>query len=235
MVSRASQGLLAKALSVLQGAPPFSGHAPRPFFSFFRSFTPSHVFGSPAGPPGPPGAVGVPNTLPPVPPAPVAVGELTPDSSRSSASFTNPLDSRPTFVSAPRPAASFDRASSEYINFGSQQFSPGTTGVSFISAFSFTGPVGSWERVYDFGSGPASNNFVLARQGTSNNLIMFCFVGPNGSPIEMSLPGFIQQNQIIVSVVTCVAHFKPAFKNNLPNQSASGTHHQVPTGFSSGG
>jgi hypothetical protein len=116
------------------------------------------------------------------------------------------LNSRPTFVSAPRPAASFDRASSEYINFGPLQFTPGTTGVSFISAFSFTGSVGNWERIFDFGSGPGNKNFVLAREGTSNNLILICFVGPNGSPVEMKLPGFIQQNQIIVSVVTCVTH-----------------------------
>ncbi len=165
---------------------------------------------SPAGPPGPPGAAAAPNSLPPAPPAPLSVCELAPDTERSSNAFTNPLNSRPTFVASPRPAASFDRASGEYLNYGPIAFSPGTTGVTFISAFSFTGSVGIWERVYDFGSGPGNKNFVLAREGTSNNLIMFFFI-PNGAPIQMKLTGFIQQNQIIVSVVTYVVQMRSAF------------------------
>lgn len=156
----------------------------------------------PPGPPGPPGAGPNPNALPPPPPTPASVAELTSDTSRSSSSFTNPLNTRPTFVAAPRPAAAFDRASNEFINFGPLDMSPGSTGVSFISAFSFTGAAGTWERVFDFGNGPDSGNFLLTREGTSNNLKLFTNIGRGAAMAELTLAGFIQQNQIVVSVAT---------------------------------
>ena len=58
------------------------------------------------------------------------------------------------------------------------------------------------ERIYDFGSGPDSGNFILARQGTSNDLGLFANWGRGGAGAWLSLPGFIQQNQIVVSVAT---------------------------------
>jgi hypothetical protein len=158
---------------------------------------------SPPGPPGPPGGP-APNALPPPPPSPTSVAELTPDTSRASEAFTNPLNSRPTFVVAPRPAASFNRASNEFINYGPLDFSLGSTGVSFVTAFSFTGSVGTWERIFDFGNGPDSGNYILAREGTSNTLILLTNFGRGSSQAVLRLPNYIQQNQIIVSVVTCV-------------------------------
>ena len=83
--------------------------------------------------------------------------------------------------------------------------SPGSTGVSFISAFSFTGAAGQWERVFDFGNGPDSGNFLLAREGTSNNLKLFTNIGRGAAMAELTLAGFIQQNQIVVSVATYVS------------------------------
>jgi len=154
----------------------------------------------PPGPPGPPGAA--PNIIPPPPTSPPSVAELTPDTTRTSNSFTNPLATRPTFVSAPRPAAAFDRASSEFLNFGPLLLTPGTTGVTFIAAFSFTGSVGSWERIFDFGSGPDSGNFLLAREGTSNTLTLFSNHGRGAAGANLRLENFIQQNQIVVSVST---------------------------------
>ena len=61
------------------------------------------------------------------------------------------------------------------------------------------------ERIYDFGSGPDSGNFYLARQGTSNDLGLIANWGrgTNGSAAAtLTLAGFIQQNQTVVSVAT---------------------------------
>jgi hypothetical protein len=129
---------------------------------------------------------------------PLTVVELTPDTP-----VANPLESRPTFVSSPHPAAVFDRASKQFINFGPLDFSPGVTGMSLISAFSFTGSPGNWERIIDFGNGPDDINFVLAREGTSNNLVFQM----------LRLPGIIQPNKIIVSVVTYVV-FDATYRTN---------------------
>jgi hypothetical protein len=47
-------------------------------------------------------------------------------------------------------------------------------GISFVASFAFTGDQpGSWERIFDFGSGPDTGNFGLARIGTSNDLMFF--------------------------------------------------------------
>jgi hypothetical protein len=120
---------------------------------------------------------------------PVVVIEVTPQAAFNFRQLsTNP----PTFVSSPHPAYAFDRTSKQFINLGLLNFSPGITGMSLISAFSFTGSRGNWERIIDFGNGPQAINFNIARQGTTNNLVFQNLV----------LPDIIQQNKIFVSVIT---------------------------------
>jgi hypothetical protein len=95
--------------------------------------------------------------------------------------------------------------------------SPGVTGVSFISAFSFTGSPGNWERIFDFGNGPDTGNFVLSREGRSNNLVLYpdLFHSPGSVRASrmLKLQGFIKQNQIYVSVVTYVV-FDATYRTN---------------------
>jgi hypothetical protein len=67
-------------------------------------------------------------------------------------------------------------------------------------------------------------------------LVLHAYVGPNGSPLILRLNNFIQQNQIVVSVITCVHTLQPPASKTKPlHHSVSGTHHTAPTGFSGGG
>ena len=62
--------------------------------------------------------------------------------------------------------------SRSYLDFGRTVANP-NDGISFVVSFAFTGnEPGNWERVFDFGSGPDSGNFILARMGVSNDLAM---------------------------------------------------------------
>ena len=58
------------------------------------------------------------------------------------------------------------------------------------------------ERIYDFGSGPDSGNFYLMRQGAGNDLFLGANVGRGSAAASLTLVGFIQQNQTVVSVAT---------------------------------
>ncbi len=52
--------------------------------------------------------------------------------------------------------------------------------------------MGNWERIFDFGNGPDSGNFILAREGMTNNLKFFANYGRGAATAEFTLPGFIQ-------------------------------------------
>ncbi len=64
-----------------------------------------------------------------------------------------------------------------YLDFG-HSVADLNEGISFVASFAFTSDqAGSWERVFDFGSGPATGNFVLARQGGGNDLTFIAIIG----------------------------------------------------------
>jgi hypothetical protein len=71
---------------------------------------------------------------------------------------------------------SLNRASSQYIYPSPKlSFNCNTnSGFTAIARIRFTGTVGSWERIFDFGNGNASNNIVLARP-LANNYLSFRF------------------------------------------------------------
>jgi hypothetical protein len=64
-----------------------------------------------------------------------------------------------------------------YFNFGSRTFNLATTGGMTIIAVVRFRSVGSYERVLDFGNGPSSDNIMLLRQITGNELRGSYYVG----------------------------------------------------------
>lgn len=87
--------------------------------------------------------------------------------------FLSPVLSYPTATGTPPSSdgtkLSFTRASSQYLNFGSQTFDM-TKGFSVTCKFAFTGTVGTYERLFDFGNGPDADNIILYRQSGTNNI-----------------------------------------------------------------
>jgi hypothetical protein len=85
--------------------------------------------------------------------------------------FLAPLLSYPTATGTPPSSdgtkLTFTRASSQYLNFGSQTFDM-TKGFSVTCRFAFTGTAGNYERLFDFGGAlnSASNNITIMRYGT---------------------------------------------------------------------
>lgn len=72
-------------------------------------------------------------------------------------------------------------ASCRLMNFGSQTFNIGTKGFSATCQFSFTGTVGAWERIFDFGNGAPSDNIILNRYSTTTNLQLNYYLGAHTS------------------------------------------------------
>jgi hypothetical protein len=69
-------------------------------------------------------------------------------------------------------------------------------------SFAFTGnEPGNWERVFDFGSGPETGNFILAREGTSNDI---AFVGNVGGSTTTTIRArnVIRPGRLFVAVCT---------------------------------
>jgi len=97
------------------------------------------------------------------------------------------------------PARSYTPPS--YLNFGRTVAIP-DQGITFIASFAFTGVVpGTWERVFDFGSGPDTGNFGLARIGNSNDLLFFAnHGGPYTSHVQAN--NYIRTGKLIVAVCT---------------------------------
>lgn len=71
-----------------------------------------------------------------------------------------------------------------------------SSGFSVIVKVMFIGTPGSWERIFDCGSGSGNNNFLLARNGTSNNLVAQIYSGGNASGY-CTASGVITQNQTL--------------------------------------
>ena len=88
--------------------------------------------------------------------------------------FLGPLFSYPS-SSGTQPTSdgtkvSFARASSQYLNFGSQTFDF-TKGLTITCTFAFTGISGNgYERIIDFGPSGYGNNIVLCRNNGTNGL-----------------------------------------------------------------
>lgn len=69
------------------------------------------------------------------------------------------------------PYLSFNRTNSQFLARSSTTLNIQTNGgFTAMALVRFTGSVGVWERIFDFGSGAANNNLVFARSVSTNNL-----------------------------------------------------------------
>jgi hypothetical protein len=114
----------------------------------------------------------------------------------------------------------------DYISCGtlSLDFSQGIT-VEAIANFT---NVGSWQRIMDFGNGSASNNILLSRYGSSDDLWFEIYNGTSSTSINTSLG--ILYNQLCHYVVTVNGATAYVYRNGVLIN--SGTFATVPTTIS---
>ena len=122
--------------------------------------------------------------------------------------FLGPLFSYPS-SSGTQPTSdgtkvSFARASSQYMNFGSQTFDM-SRGFSVTCRFAFTGTLGNWERIIDFGNGPASDNIFIARL-SNGNTIRFVYIN-SATEYVVTSTNSVSQDQI--NTVTAIYNPSP--------------------------
>jgi hypothetical protein len=75
-----------------------------------------------------------------------------------------------------------------------------TSGITVFSIVNF-GSASTWERIVDFGVGQANNNFIFARNSTTNNLTWVTFNGTTERPYVTYTSG-IQNNTIACYAAT---------------------------------
>jgi len=95
-------------------------------------------------------------------------------------------------------AVTFDRATSQYLDGGSQQFDIRTNGFTAVVVVMFTMTPLSEERILDFGNGVGNNNILLWRNGATSQLIFGIWNG--NSACSVTLPNVLQQNNWLTIV-----------------------------------
>jgi len=122
--------------------------------------------------------------------------------------FLGPLLSYPASTGTPPTSdgtkISFARASSQFLNYGSQTFDM-TKGFCVTCKFAFTSTVGNWERLIDFGSGQGVDNILLTRQ-SSNGVILFSYRN-GGTEYLVFSTNTVAQDQI--NTVTAIYTHSP--------------------------
>lgn len=114
----------------------------------------------------------------------------------------------PTFDTTNTRSVVFNRTASNYIQFPPQTFNVYTKGFTAIVKFTFTGTMGFWERIFDFGDGAPFNNILLGRRQTNAYLSFQIFQlnsTTNVVPTISSLETLIYQN----APITAIARYDP--------------------------
>jgi hypothetical protein len=97
-------------------------------------------------------------------------------------------------------------ASGQHLAAPSLTFNMATNGgLTMVCLFRFDGTPSNYERVFDFGLGQNNNNILLARWGTSNNVVMHTYVGSSADIINTSVFGQFPQNEWMVVAYTRAA------------------------------
>jgi len=97
-------------------------------------------------------------------------------------------------------AVTFDRATSQYLDGGSHQFDIGINGFTAVAVVMFTS-AGSSERIFDMGKGVNNDNILLARSGTTTQLV-FSIRNGGSDCLLLSATGTIVLNTWLTIVAT---------------------------------
>jgi hypothetical protein len=123
-----------------------------------------------------------------------------------------------------KPEITFTRANSQYLQIASlaSTFAPGTLSVFSVARFanssSCTGC--SYERIFDFGGGSASDNILIARSGATSNVDFSIYSSSTGG--DRASSSSFSTNTFIFDVVT--SSTTPNFYfNGTADNSASGS------------
>ncbi len=116
--------------------------------------------------------------------------------------FVGASGSRPDYIASEN-VARFTRANLDYLDAGSRTLAISTNGgFTAIVQMRFTGTAGKWERIFDFASGPGSNNILLARNNLSNSLTFEVYNGATSVwGYSASATGAIVQNELAIFAV----------------------------------
>lgn len=99
-------------------------------------------------------------------------------------------------------------ASCQHLNYGSKTFNLGTKGFSATCRFMFTGTLGSFERIFDFGSGADNNNILCTRNFTYNTMRFHIANGSTNATCDATYT-FSQNTIYNIAVV-----YNPAITSN---------------------
>ena len=95
-------------------------------------------------------------------------------------------------------AVIFDRGLAQYLDGGPYQFKVSTNGgFTAVAVVKFTGAVGSYERIFDFGNGPSGDNIILYRNATTSNLF-FEIRNGNSSCVATMLSAIVQNSWLTI-------------------------------------
>lgn len=127
---------------------------------------------------------------------PLSAGRATPTTggnlTAQVAAWTGTTFAQATFANAPivsgsggyadGPTVTFTRAASQHVAGGSKTFNITTGGgLTVVTTFRFTGAVGTWERIFDFGNGPDAYNVYLSRYIATNRVVLSMYTQATGT------------------------------------------------------
>jgi len=113
------------------------------------------------------------------------------------------------------PYVFFNRTNSAYLNAGSQTMNMSTNGgFTAVCLIKFTGALDYWERIFDFGNGPNSNNLILARHSNTFNY-NFSMYDPRIELVTWNENPIVQEVWNVVTVRYIPNSKFQIFKNNV--------------------
>jgi hypothetical protein len=98
------------------------------------------------------------------------------------------------------PYVNFNGADSEHLNAGSTVLNVNSNGgFTAVCLVQFTGSVGNYDRIFDFGNGQATDNIILARYAGTSNILFTYLNGGSGDDVISSTNPITQEEWAIFS------------------------------------
>ena len=127
---------------------------------------------------------------------------------------------RPTYISSGGynngPYVFFNRTNSAFLNAEFQTLNISTNGgFTIVCQIKYTGSIGTWERIIDFGNGAPNNNIHVARNGASTNISFELFSSTTSYITTTTTSPIVAEQWMVVSCRWIKGNRRQIFKNNI--------------------
>jgi len=135
--------------------------------------------------------------------------------------FSQPVSAnRPTYVSSGgynnTPYVFFNRTNSTFLDAGSQTLSVSTQGgFTLVCMIKWTGTVGGWERIIDFGSGSGNNNIVVTRYSNTANITLDMYNSSTSYAMTTSTSPIVANEWMVIACRWIKGSKRQIYKNNV--------------------